>query len=461
MTDHPPPPRPPRLVDLRSATQILHHTTTIFSTRHHFRILIILSFLLLCLRTNIENLTTFLTTHIDNDPSIESLLSPSQPPPNPTTNHRHLRRRRPFLQLTRVGTLDDDFFSGDEELDQRFFGNVENTQLNNTQIILDSFHPQLGFSDSVTDNGIRVSEIVRSSVKMSFRSIENVIVNNSRNNSVNDSVVVDDKKIESKSGLQLLFVGVDLEYDELNTLLSLIGFLSGCYGVMIVAFVFTQVWVHGVVFVLVVNEFLRKNGLLRETFEKGAILGARRLSGFVIMRWVVRDAWTQLLGVYFFGEIEDQYSLFKIFVRLKFMPFSMVTPWVTGFEKEIYGFLLSWFLLDMVMSFVFALDAWVAMVDSRKSGKEVFKEGCRLLSLMINPAINLKCFEGIVCGSFARHILTYFFGKLLASMIQSFMEVYFMVAWMIHYLAVKSMDARSNRTSFGRRELEAMLKDDR
>ena len=72
------------------------------------------------------------------------------------------------------------------------------------------------------------------------------------------------------------------------------------------------------------------------------------------------------------------------------------------FEKEIYGFMLSWFLLDMFMSFVFAVDAWVAMVDSRKNGREVVKEGCRLLSLMVHPAINLKCLEGIVCGPFVK-----------------------------------------------------------
>ncbi|KAI7751346.1 hypothetical protein M8C21_023443 [Ambrosia artemisiifolia] len=457
MPNHPPP------VDLRSATQILNQTTTIFSTRHHLPTLLTLSILFLCLRTNLENLTTYLTTHIDTDPSIQSLLSSPPTLPIPTTTHHrhhHHRRRRPFLQLTRVGTLDDDFFSGDEDLDQRFFGNVIVNNINHTQIVLDSFHPNLGFSRFVSDNGIRVSEIVRSSAKMSFRLVNNVTVVNNTNNS-NDNGSVSSVTVEGKSGLQLLFDGVGLEHDEMNTLLWLIGVLSGCYGVMIVAYVFTHVWVHGVVFVVVVNEFLGRDCLLWEAFEKGAILGAKRLSGFVIMRWVIRDAWTQLLGVLFFGEIEDQYSLFKIFVRLKFMPFSMVTPWVKGFEKEIYFFMLSWFLLDMVMSFVFALDPWVAMVDSRLTGKQVFKEGCRLLSIMISPAINLKCFEGIVCGSFGRHVLTYFFGQLLASMIQSFMEVYFMVAWMIHYLVVKSIDARSNGTPFGRSELETMLRDDR
>ncbi|XP_076952918.1 uncharacterized protein LOC143626853 [Bidens hawaiensis] len=450
MTDHQPP-----LTHLRTATQTLHHTTTIiFSTTHNLRSLVILSFLLFSLRNNLETLTNYLTHYIDSDQDIQTLLSRTQPDPNPAIPiSRH--RRRPFLQLTRVGTLDDGFFSGDEEIDHRFFGNLEEKHGNESNFILDSFDPQLGFSSLVVDNGIRVSEIVRSDAKLTFRLAEIA-------DKVNGSVVIDDVKNESEANLGFLFFRVGIEEHELNTLLWLIGVLSGSYGVMIPVYVFTCVWVHGVVFILVVNELLKKDCSFREVFEKGAILGARRLLGFVILRWVVRDGWTQLLGLYFFGEIDDQYSLFKIFIRLKFMPFSMLAPWVVkGFEKEIYRFLLSWFLIDLVMSFVFALDAWVAMVDSRKTGKEVIKEGCRLLSLMINPAINLKCLEGIACGSFARHVLTHFFGTLFASVVQSFMEVYFMVAWMMHYLSVKSIDASNNGVPFGQRELEDMVRDDR
>ncbi|KAI3706660.1 hypothetical protein L6452_24551 [Arctium lappa] len=463
MNHRPPPPPPPRLIDLRTTTEILKQTTTtIFSTRHHLLIFLLLSFLLLSLRTNVENATHSLTSFIDNDPSIKSLLSRFHLPPNPTTTttRQQRRRRRPFLQLTRVGTLDDDLFSGDEELDHRFFGSFSKPQLNATSFILDSFDPQFGFSNFVSDNGIRVFETVRSSSKMTFRSIE--IIKEEENEIVDDSnqsVVIDDGKSEIKSVLQFFLKRFDLEHHDLTALLFLVGALSSSYGFVVLAFVATHAWVHGVVFVSVVNDFLKGNKSFIMIFWNGACLGMKRLSGFIVMRWVVRDALTQLLGVWFFGEIEDQFSIFKIFVRLKFMPFSIVTPWVKGFEKEIYGFLLSWFLLDMFMSFVFAVDAWVAMVDSRKNGREVVKEGCRLLSLMVHPAINLKCLEGIVCGSFARWVLLQSFGKLFASGFQSFMEVYFMVAWLMYYFSVKSMDANSSGQSFGRRELEVLLED--
>ncbi|KVH95711.1 hypothetical protein Ccrd_002172, partial [Cynara cardunculus var. scolymus] len=138
------------------------------------------------------------------------------------------------------------------------------------------------------------------------------------------------------------------------------------------------------------------------------------------------DALTQLLDVRFFGDIEDHLCHFQL------------TPWVKGFEKEIYGFLLSWFLLDMFMSFGIAVDAWVAMVDSKKEWKGSYQRSL----LMVHPAINLKCLEGILCGSFARWVLLQSFGKLFASAFQSFME---------------SMDANSSGQPFGGRELEVLL----
>ncbi|KAJ9554949.1 hypothetical protein OSB04_009563 [Centaurea solstitialis] len=409
-----------RLIDLRTTTQILKQTTaTIFSTRHHLLLFLLLSFLLLSLRNNVENATHSLTSFIDNDPSIKSLLSRIQIPPN---HHNHpsstaaaaatRRRRRPFLQLTRVGTLDDDFFSGDEELDHRFFGTLStNPQLNATSFILDSFDPQLGFSSFVSDNGIRASETVRSSVKMSFRSIE--VVKEEEIEVIDDGnqssrVLIDDDggggigmDGEGKTFLQLLLkrFDFDLEHHDLTALLFLVGALSSSYGFVVLAFVATHAWVHGVVFVVVVNDFLK----VYAVFDRDS-LGER-----------VRE-----------GDLR---------------------------------FSFSWFLLDMFMSFVFAVDAWVAMVDSRKNGREVVKEGCRLLSLMVHPAINLKCLEGIVCGSFARWVLLQSLGRFFASAFQSFMEVYFMAAWLMYYFSVKSMDANASGQTFGRRELEVLLED--
>ena len=67
-------------------------------------------------------------------------------------------------------------------------------------------------------------------------------------------------------------------------------------------------------------------------------------------------------------------DLDSFFVRLKLMPFSIMSPWVRGFEREISGFLFTWFLVDTFVAFIFSVDAWVAIVDSRKSGREIVKE---------------------------------------------------------------------------------------
>ncbi|KAJ9684858.1 hypothetical protein PVL29_017041 [Vitis rotundifolia] len=84
---------------------------------------------------------------------------------------------------------------------------------------------------------------------------------------------------------------------------------------------------------------------------------------------------TRLFGLWFFGEIEDQYSFFKPFVRLRLMPFSVMLPRIRGFEKEIYWFLFIWFLWDVLVSFIFAVDVWVAIIDTRWSGRDIVKEG--------------------------------------------------------------------------------------
>ncbi|KAL4560516.1 hypothetical protein LXL04_032668 [Taraxacum kok-saghyz] len=453
---------PPPLIHLRTTTQILKQTTTIFSVHHHLFIFILLSFLILSLRSNVETATHSLTSFIDHDPSIKSLLSrlhissnPASPPP---VTHRH--RRRPFLQLTRVGTLDDDFFSGDEELDHRFFGTQPRPQLNSSSLIVDFFDPQQGFPNFISDNGIRVSEIVRSNAKVSFKAVETIEKEeNTITGNTNHPPEIKENESDTVDEFQLFLKRFELEHHEMSALLFLLAVLSASYGFAILGFVVTYAWVLGIIFVVVVNDLLKGYKSFLRTLWDGSNLGLKRLSGYIVMRWAVRDALTQLLGVWFFGEIEDQYLFFKIFVRLKLMPFSIVSPWVKGFEREIYGFLLSWFLLDTLVSFIFAVDAWIAMVDTRKSVKEVVKEGCHLLSLMLHPAINLKCLEGIICGSFARWVLSRFFGKFFASAFQSFMEVYFMVAWLLYYLSVKSKDANSNGTPFGQRELEGLLED--
>ncbi|KAM0065611.1 hypothetical protein Hdeb2414_s0003g00116661 [Helianthus debilis subsp. tardiflorus] len=457
----PPPPPPPPPINHHTTTQILKQTTTILST--HLTTFLLLSLLLFSLHSNVETATHSLTSFIDHDPSIKSLLSrlhlASTASPHPHHRHRH---RRPFLHLTRVGTLDDPFFSGDEDLDHRFFGNNPTPQPNSTLLFFNAFDPKLGFSNLVVDNGIRVFEIIRSCSKIMFKVVNFIEIGDHMETSdanLNENGKNEEEGVDEFDELQLFLKRFELEHHEMTALLFLLSVLSASYGFAIFGFVVTYAWVLGIVFVVVVNDLLKGFKSFFRTLWDGSNLGLKRLSGYIVMRWAVRDALTQLLGVWFFGEIEDQYLFFKIFVRLKLMPFSVGSPWVKGFEREIYGFLLSWFLLDTLISFVFAVDGWIAMVDTRKSIRDVVKEGCHLLSLMLHPAINLKCLEGIICGSFAKWVLSHLFGKLFASAFQSFMEVYFMVAWLLYYFSVKSKDANSSGTPFGQRELEQLLED--
>ncbi|CAK9147377.1 unnamed protein product [Ilex paraguariensis] len=456
MNHHNPPPPP---INHQSTTQLLKQTTRIFTS--HLLIFLFLSSLIFTFRSNVENGTHYLTSIIDRDPSLKSLLSRldisgrSHFPQRDHHNHHLLRqrRRRPFLHLSRVGTLDDDFFSGDDDYDRSLFGSNPKPHLNGSFLIL---NPKLGFPNDITDNGIRFSEIVRSGVsfKAPEQSVYSEVLNETHDVGREEAEGNDGERIVN---LQFFIRGLELGRRDAIALLILVGSLSVAYGYVIFGFLVIHAWVLGTVFFAVVNDLLGKHRSFFRTVWVGSNLGLKRLSGFILMRWAVRDALTQLLGIWFFGEIEDQYSFFKIFVRLKLMPFSIMSLWVKGHERESVGFLLSWFFLDTVVAFIFAVDAWVAIVDSRRSGREVVKEGCHLLSTMLNPAIGIKCMDGIICGSFMRWILTRFFGKLFAFAFQSVMEVYFMVAWLIYYFAARYKDATSLGRPFGRRELEGFL----
>ncbi|XP_074288701.1 uncharacterized protein LOC141613858 [Silene latifolia] len=184
-------------------------------------------------------------------------------------------------------------------------------------------------------------------------------------------------------------------------------------------------WALGIVFVAVVNDLLGRYSSFTRSVWNGSNLGIKRLSGFILMRWAVRDAVTQVLELWYFGEIRDQYSFFKLFLRLKLMPFSVASPWVPGYDKEISGFLFAWFLIDSLVSFVLAVNSWVTIVSTRRDGREIIKEGV--------------------------------FGDSIAFILQALIEVYFMVSWLINYLAARCKDASLSGREFGRTELEGVI----
>ncbi|XP_061345779.1 uncharacterized protein LOC133291522 [Gastrolobium bilobum] len=429
----------PRLQNLRSTGKLLRETTSTFSS--NLLTFLFLSLLILSFRTVVENGTAHVTSFIDRDPSLKALLLRldlagnanhhrlrSNQDPSPAALRR-LHRRRPFLHLTRVGTLDDDFFSGDDDDGRTLFGSNSKAPVNGSFVAFGPFGLDSGFSDLVADNGVRVSEVVRSGVNfkaegLSFDDEDKDEENDEENGKNEKTDLGNGQEMEKGVDLQFFVKGLEVGRRDAAALFFLVSFLSAAYGWVILVFLVTYSWVLGVVFVAVVNDLVGRFSSVTGVVWDGSRLGLKRLSGFILMRWAVRDALTQLLGLWYFGEIEDQYSFFKLFVRLKLMPFSVTSPWVRGFEKEISGFLFTWFLVDTFVAFIFSVDAWVAIVDSRRSGREIVKEVC---------------------------------GRSLAKMFQSTMEVYFMVAWLIFYFAARCRDANLQGRRFGQRELQGLV----
>ncbi|OMO72450.1 hypothetical protein CCACVL1_17800 [Corchorus capsularis] len=441
MTDH-----HHRFGQLRSTSQILRKSAVHFTARPFT--FLFLSFLLLSFRSLVESGSLLLTSFIDKDPSFKSLLSrldlhPSQPHARLHPTRRHTRR--PFLHLTRVGTLDDDFFSSDDDhKDRSPFGSFPNRPLNGTPVILSNFDTKLGFSHFVEDNGILLPEVVRYGVKFKTTSFE--YENNEG-----------EQQEERIAEFPFVYKGLELGRRDAAALFFLVSFLSAAYGWVILGFTAIYSLVLGVLFVTIVNDLIGRFVSFFGAFWDGSKIGLKRLTGFVLMRWAVRDAVTQLLGLWYFGEIEDHYSFFKLFVRLKLMPFSVMSPWIRGYEKEISGFLFTWFLVDTLVSFAFSLAAWIAIVDSRRTGREIIKEGGYLMSTMLNQAIQIKCYEAISGGSLARWVLTHIGGEFFATVVQAALEVYFMVAWLIFYFVVRHREANAEGRRYGRRELEALI----
>lgn len=323
------------------------------------------------------------------------------------------------------------------------------------------FDSMSGFSDSVVDNGISVSEVVRPGVAFRVWTASLDVDEDDAKNQDEENGILERENVNGHQDMNrvvdLQFVkGLELDNSETAALFFMVSFLSAVYGWVILSFTLTYSLVLGMVFISVVNDLTGRFSSRIGIICDGTLLGLKRLSGFIIMKWAVRDALTQLLGLWYFGEIENKYSFFKLFVRLKLMPFSIMSPWIQGFEKEISGFISTWFLMDSLLAFLFAVDAWAVLADSRRSGREIVKEGCYLLSIMLNQAVQINCLEAIFCGPLVRAVIGRTLGKYVAMAFQSVVEVYFMVTWLVFYLSARCRDAHLQGRRFGQRELEGL-----
>ncbi|KAE8679382.1 isocitrate dehydrogenase family protein [Hibiscus syriacus] len=431
-----------RFDQIRSTSQILKQTAVHFTARPVT--FLFLAFLLFSFRSLVESGSLLLTSFIDKDPAFKSLLSRLELHPS----HPHARvhpARRPFLHLTRVGTLEDDFFSSDDDHPDRYLsGYFPNRAINSTPVILSNFDTKLGFSHFVADNGIMVPEIVRPGVKFKTTSFEY---------EKNEEEQQEERIVD----FQFVYNGFELGHQDAGTLFFLVSLLSFSYGWVILGFTTIYSLVLGVLFVTIVNVLIERFVSFWGAFWDGSKMGLKRLTGLILMKWAVRDAVSQLLGLWYFGEIQDHYSFFKLFVRLKLMPFSVMSPWTRVFEKEISGFLFTWFLVDTLVLFAFSLAPWIAIEDPRRTGREIIREGCYFLSTMLSQAIQIKCYEAILGGSFATWVLTIIGGELFATVVQAALEVYFMVAWLIFYFVVRCREANTEGRRYGRRELEVLI----
>ncbi|KAE8717011.1 SAUR family protein [Hibiscus syriacus] len=377
-----------RFGQLRSTPEILKKTAVHFNA-HPF-MFIFLSLLLLSFCSLVESGSFVLYSFIDRDPSFKSLLTrldvhPSHSHPSFQSTRRHTRR--PFLHLKRAAILDDDFLSSEDDLRHRSpFRSFSSRPLNSTPMILSNFDTKLGYSNFVADNGILLPKIVQHGVK--FKTVSFYYEEN-------EGKQHEERVLDFNSFIK------DLNWGAMMQL---------CCSFLLASF---RRHMDG---------FVSFFG----AFWDGSKMGLKRLTGFVLIKWAVRDAVTQLLGLW-------------------------------GYEKEISGFLFTWFLVDTLVSFAFSLAAWIAMVDSRRSGREIIREGWYLMSTLLSQGIQIKCYEAILGGWLARSVLISIGGEIFATVIQAALEVYFMVAWLIFYFVVKSREANEEGRRYGRRELEALI----
>ncbi|KAJ8512980.1 hypothetical protein OPV22_003414 [Ensete ventricosum] len=234
--------------------------------------------------------------------------------------------------------------------------------------------------------------------------------------------------------------------------------LSSTHSLAILGFVITYASALGIVFFSIAAFHVQRPATVVETIFSGARSGIRRLTGFVFLRWAARDMLIQFLSFWFFANVEDQAELFKLFVKVKLMPFTLspFNPWSGLQDEALSGFFFVWALVDTVGSVVVALMPWVVIMDNnlRRGGLDEVKEGFYLITLMPAQAIWIKFLEMMICGNLGTWAAMMVGGRLFAGLFHAVAEVYFMAVWLIFYFAARGKDGEMTGRRFGPRDLQ-------
>lgn len=371
---------------------------------------------------------------------------------------RRPRGRPPFLHLSRVGTLDDDFSdidraTGDHNPYRRHSGWLFNSS---TFLMMNTGHggrrPWLP-----GDRKIRVSEPTAPPILF-------LMAEDDGGAGEVDTAAEDGEDEAAEIEIRIFGQGFHLERRDAVVLAYLMSLFSVVYFFATVGFLSLYSCAVGIVFLAVAEFLLGRRRSFVKTIYGGCCLGIRRALVFVFLRWVVRDVLAQFLCILFFSDVNDQQSVLKLFVRVKLMPFlltaSPITQWSGGDESSLWWFLLAWGLLERVVALVFAFSWWAAVTDhhQRRRGPEVLWEGFRQVLSMAERAFLLRQVEMMICWNSGRWVLTAIGGSLFADVVQSVAEVFFMVVWLLCYLDARSREAQHGGRRFGWRNLEDCIR---
>ncbi|KAL4190274.1 hypothetical protein AMTRI_Chr07g23900 [Amborella trichopoda] len=431
--------------NLRNVKQVLSHSLSIL-TANRFCLLSI-SLLLFSFRASLETLTLTLTSSIEHQtltlahplfPAAPPFSGDSKPPESFSARRKTSSGRR---RLVHFKTLDDDFFAEDliaRNPNPNFLVRISATQglgpFMNSSGLLNGFNVNGGDGDVVA--------ALKSGALVVFKQPETAV----------------------ESGFQgeiQRFSGDGFVYDQqqVRAFFSLLTSMSILFGCLILGFFTMSSCMIGVICYMVVSVHLNRRVSITRVFRIGLQSGLQRVTGLVFFRWSVREVLTQFLFVVFFSEVKDRRVIFRLVLRLKLVPFSVISPWIDKLDWDhevslrILGFFGLWFLLESIISFAYTLDCWVAMLNSSKSIREAIKEGYDLMQVMVLQAFAIKCLE-IVFGGF---LVRQFFAKLgydcFALYCQSLAETFFLVVWLVFFFAAKSKASQLQGQSFGENEL--------